>query len=60
MDNQTNAFYFVLKIMCMRMGGDLGGLGERSPQNLRWGTVHVSVSPIFREVILLDASESTN
>ena len=22
------------------MGGDLGGLGGRSPQNLRWGTAH--------------------
>ena len=25
------------------MGGDLGGLGGRYPQNLRWGTAHASV-----------------
>jgi len=27
--------------------GDLGGLGGRSPQNLRWRTAHASVPPIF-------------
>src|SRR6218665_313396 len=31
------------------MGGDLGGWGT-APQNLRWGTVHASVLPIFGEV----------
>ena len=28
-------------------GGDLGGLGGRSPKNWRWGTAHASVPPIF-------------
>ena len=29
------------------MGGDLAGTGGRSSQNLRWGTAHASVPPIF-------------
>src|SRR6218665_606162 len=41
-------------------GGDLGGLGGRSPQNLRWGTAHALVPLIFREVLLSDARESMN
>ena len=44
------------------MGGDLWGLGGRPP-NLRWGTVHASVPPIFGEVVtvvLLEMWESTN
>ena len=41
-------------------GGDLGGWGRRFPQNLRWGTAHASVPPIFREVVLSDAGESVN
>jgi len=44
-------------IMCR--GGDLGGLGT-VPQNLRWGTAHALVPPIFREVVLSDACESIN
>src|SRR6218665_3617116 len=28
-----------------------GGLGGRSPQNLRWGKAHALVPPIFREVV---------
>ena len=27
------------------IGGDLGGLGGRSPKNLRWETAHASVPP---------------
>ena len=38
----------------MSTGEDLGGLGGRSPQNLRWGTAHASVPPIFRELLLLE------
>ena len=35
-------------------------MGDNSlPQNLRWGTAHASVSPIFGEVVLWDAREST-
>src|SRR6218665_85757 len=36
------------------MGGrTVGGLEGRShPKNLRWGTAHASVSPIFGEVVL--------
>jgi len=41
-------------------GGDIWGLGGRSPQNLRWVTVHALVPPIFREVVLPDARESMN
>src|SRR6218665_3732038 len=41
-------------------GGDLGGLGGRSPQNLRWGNAHALVPQIFREVVLSEARESTN
>jgi len=39
------------------MGAALeGDWGTANPQkNLRWGTAHVSVPPIFREVVLLDA-----
>ena len=40
------------------MGGNLWG--TVLSQNLRWGTAHVFVPPIFREVVLLDACESTN
>src|SRR6218665_3454701 len=32
-------------------------MGDGPSQNLRWGTAHVSVPPIFREVVLLDAYE---
>jgi len=42
------------------MGGDLGGLRDGRPQNLRWGTAHAPVPPIFWEVVLSDACESTN
>ena len=38
-------------------GGDLGGT---APHNLRWGTAHALVPPIFREVVLSDARESMN
>jgi len=48
-----------LKLMHV-MGGDLGGTGGKVPQNLRWGTAHASVPTIFREVVLLEACESTN
>jgi len=38
-----------------------GGLGGRSPKtNLRWGTAHALVPPIFREVVLSDARERMN
>jgi len=40
------------------MGGDLGGPGA-VPQNLRWGMAHAFVHPIFAEVVLWDAREST-
>jgi len=40
------------------MGGDLRGTGGRSPQNLRWGTAHASVPPIFEEVVLLEECKS--
>src|SRR6218665_2906595 len=30
------------------MGGDLGGLGGRSPQNLRWGTAMYPAPNIWR------------
>ena len=35
-------------------------MGDGPSQNLRWGTAHVSVPTIYREVVLLDACESTN
>ena len=35
------------------------GTGGRSPQNLRWGTAHASVHPIFWEVMFSDEREST-
>jgi len=41
------------------MGGDLRGTGNGPPQNLRWETAHASVPPIFGEVVLWDALEST-
>jgi len=41
-------------------GGDLGGLGDGPPKNLRWGTAHALVPPIFREVVLSDSRESMN
>ena len=34
-----------------RLKGDWGTVG-RFRQTLRWGTVHTSVPPIFREVVL--------
>ena len=40
--------------------GDLGGTVGTAPPNLRWGTAHASVLQIFREVVLLDAWQSTN
>jgi len=39
-------------------GRRLRGMGGRSPQNLRRGTAHASVPPIFGEVVLWDAWES--
>jgi len=37
------------------------GTGVRSPQNnLRWGTAHASVPPIFGEVVLMETCVSTN
>jgi len=30
------------------MDGDLGGLGDDLPKNLRWWTAHAYVPPIFR------------
>ena len=41
-------------------GGDLGGTWGTVPQNLRWGTAHALVPPIFREAVLSDARESMN
>jgi len=31
----------------IHMGGDLGRTGGTVPKNLRWGTAHESVPPIF-------------
>ena len=48
---------------CMQgnMGGDLDEDWRDGPiKNLRWGTAHASVPPIFWEVVLSDACESTN
>jgi len=42
-------------------GGDLGGNGGRYPgKNLRWGTAHASIPPIFPEELLFDVRQSTN
>ena len=42
-------------------GRRVRGTGGKVPlQNLRWGTSHASVPPIFREVELLDAWQSAN
>jgi len=38
-------------------GGETGGT---VPQNLRWGTAHASVSPIFWKLLVLDVRQSTN
>ena len=40
------------------MGGDFGGTGGRSSQNLR-GTAHGSVPQIFGEVVIRDVWEVT-
>src|SRR6218665_614406 len=40
-------------------GGDLGGTGGTVPPKFEVGA-HALVSPIFREVVLSDARESTN
>jgi len=45
--------------MYICISGDLGELGGRSPQKMRWGTAHASVPQIFGEVVLLEASESS-
>src|SRR6218665_1965630 len=37
----------------------MGDWGDVPPKNLRWGTAHALVPPIFREVVLSDAREST-
>jgi len=41
------------------MGGDLGGLGGRSPQNLRWRGRHASAPPslIFWEVVFVGCAQ---
>ena len=45
----------------MIWGGDLGGLEGRPPKKFEvGGTAHALVPPIFREVVLSDARESTN
>src|SRR6218665_3017268 len=49
-------FALILSVL-LCMGGDLGGLRQAVPQNLRWGTAHASVSSIFKEVVLRDARE---
>src|SRR6218665_1233152 len=36
------------------------GTGGGPPKNLRWGTAHALVPPIFREVVLSDTRESIN
>ena len=41
-----------------RRPGGTGGDG--APQNLRWGTAHALVPPIFREVVLSDVCERMN
>ena len=41
-------------------GGDLGVTGGTVPQKFEVGTAHASVPPIFWEVVLSDARESTN
>ena len=35
------------------------GEGDGPLQNLRWGTAHAFVPPIFGEVVLLEACESS-
>jgi len=54
-------FCFVQLNFFSIMGGDLGENGGQSPKKI-WGggTVHASIPPIFREVVLLDALQSTN
>jgi len=43
------------------MGGDLGGLGGRPPpKELRWGTTHAFVLPIFGEVVLSEVRKEKN
>jgi len=42
------------------MGGDLGWTGGTVPQKFEVETAHSSVPPIFGEVVLLDAWQSTN
>ena len=42
-------------------GGDLGGLGGRSPKNLRWGDgLCIRLPNIWRSIVLSDARESMN
>ena len=46
------------------MGANQGrrprGTGGTDPQNLRWGTAHALVPPIFRQVVLSGARERMN
>ena len=46
-------------IFCSIMGGDLGGLEDGPAKILDGGTAHASVPPIFGEVVLLEACETT-
>jgi len=41
------------------MDGDLGATGGTVPPKFEVGTAHVSVPPIFGEVVLLEACQST-
>jgi len=42
-------------------GGDLRETGGTVPsKNLKWGTAHSSVPPIFWELLLLDVRQSMN
>ena len=45
----------VSRIRCiLGMGGDLGGL-ENGPPNVRWGTAHASVPPIFGKSSVIES-----
>src|SRR6218665_1520544 len=47
-------------VLCLQGRRPMGGLGGTVPQNLRWGTAHALVPPIFIEAALSDARESMN
>jgi len=50
----SNEFSYIFLIFTtnVSMGGDLGGLGDGTLPNLRWGAAHASVPPIVEEIVL--------